>query len=108
MMYNKLLELSYHLGISLLQPVSSSQRKDAMQLTERAAPTPAQPDQCPIDHASLSRQKIARREVTAAPIECDAAGVWHVRGFEEARAILRGGSTKQAGFGAEMLERLPG
>jgi cytochrome P450 len=63
---------------------------------------------CPIDHSKLARQKTARSiEANAVPIECDEAGVWHVRGFDEARAILRNGETKQAGFNAELLERLP-
>lgn len=41
-------------------------------------------------------------------VERDAAGVWHVRGFAAARSLLRGDSTKQAGFKAELLERVPG
>ena len=62
---------------------------------------------CPIDHSTLARQKTARSiEASAVPIECDEAGVWHVRGFDEARAILRSGETKQAGFNAEMIGRL--
>jgi cytochrome P450 len=64
--------------------------------------------QGPIDHSKLAQQKTARSaEASDVPIECDEAGVWHVRGFDEARAILRGGDTKQAGFNAELLERLP-
>jgi len=62
---------------------------------------------CPIDHSTLARQKTARSiEASAVPIECDEAGVWHVRGFDEARAILRSGETKQAGFNAELIGRL--
>ncbi|MFC0305868.1 cytochrome P450 [Rhizorhabdus histidinilytica] len=41
-------------------------------------------------------------------VERDAAGVWHVRGFAAARALLRGDSTRQAGFKAELVERVPG
>jgi cytochrome P450 len=33
--------------------------------------------------------------------------VWHVRGFAEARAVMRSDATRQAGFGAEMIEKLP-
>jgi cytochrome P450 len=66
-------------------------------------------NRCPIDHNALSQQKTVRTvEPAGMPIECDEAGVWHVRGFEEARAILRSGDTKQAGFKAELFERLPG
>jgi cytochrome P450 len=32
--------------------------------------------------------------------------VWHVRGFEPARHILRGNGTRQAGFKAELVERV--
>lgn len=40
-------------------------------------------------------------------VEQDAAGVWHVRSFAAARKLLRSDSTKQAGFKAELVERLP-
>lgn len=65
-------------------------------------------ERCPVDHGALSRQKTARVvEPVGVPIERDANGVWHVRGFEEARTVLRSSETKQAGFKAELLERLP-
>lgn len=82
-----------------------------MQLREHASAAEEQSRglaRCPIDHSRLPRQKTARSAISGPRIERDAAGVWHVRGFEEARAILRSGSTKQAGFGAEMMERIPG
>jgi cytochrome P450 len=61
-------------------------------------------NRCPVDHSSWSQQKTARIvEPITTPIEQDAKGVWHVHSFEAARTILRGGSTKQAGFGAEMM-----
>ncbi len=63
---------------------------------------------CPIDHAALSQQKTGQIvEPQARPIEQDASGVWHVRGYEQARTILRSSHTKQAGFRAELIERLP-
>src|SRR5579872_2398194 len=63
---------------------------------------------CPVDHAALARQKTARvAESIKTPIEQDADGVWQVRGFEAARAILRRADTKQTGFRAELLEQLP-
>ncbi len=63
---------------------------------------------CPIDHTAFSHQKTAQvTEPAGRPLERDEAGVWHVRNFAEARAILRQTDTKQAGFRAELLERLP-
>ncbi|MET0269217.1 MAG: cytochrome P450, partial [Sphingomonas sp.] len=41
------------------------------------------------------------------PVERDADGVWHVRSFAAARRLLRGDATRQAGFKAELVERLP-
>jgi cytochrome P450 len=82
-----------------------------MQLREHEPPAGQRaesPNQCPIDLTSHSRQKTARKALTGPRIERDAAGVWHVRGFEEARAILRSSDTRQAGFGADMMMRIPG
>ena len=66
--------------------------------------------QCPVDHTAFSQQKTARRVEPAEPraIERDSEGVWHVRSHVQARAVLRGTDTKQAGFNAEMLEKMPG
>lgn len=64
---------------------------------------------CPIDHDALSQQKTARTAEGAAPaISRDAQGVWHVRGYNEAKAVLRNANTKQAGFKAELVDRMPG
>jgi cytochrome P450 len=63
---------------------------------------------CPIDHSAISQQKTARvTEQPGRPLERDGKGVWHVRSYEQARSILRGAGTRQAGFNAEFLERLP-
>ncbi len=60
---------------------------------------------CPIAHTLEPQQIISRPpESVSAPVERDASGTWHVYGFEAARAILRGGNTKQAGFDAEVVE----
>jgi cytochrome P450 len=60
---------------------------------------------CPFDHTVKSQQKTARFvEPVDIPIRRDAARTWHIYGFEEARAIMRGGDTKQAGFDAEAVE----
>lgn len=63
---------------------------------------------CPFDHAALSQQKTAQApDINGTPIERDTAGVWQVRGFKQARAILRSSDTRQAGFKAELLARMP-
>ncbi|HZS79299.1 MAG TPA: cytochrome P450 [Ktedonobacteraceae bacterium] len=68
-----------------------------------------QSNSCPVKHDSLSQQKTSRGEVgSSLPIERDEQGVWQVYGFEEARAILRSSATKQAGFNAEHIEKIPG
>jgi cytochrome P450 len=65
-------------------------------------------NRCPVDHKTYSQQKTARVvEPTDLPITCDEQEIWHVRNFEEARAILRHPNTKQAGFNADMIAKLP-
>jgi cytochrome P450 len=59
---------------------------------------------CPVDHSKFARQKTALQPDTSTqPLERDAQGIWHVRGFDEARTILRGTETQQAGFGANLV-----
>lgn len=66
------------------------------------------PAGCSVDHYALSEQRTAPEvEPTDCPIEQGADGVWHVRGYEEAQAVLRSDAVHQAGFQAEMLEKLP-
>ena len=85
--------------------MSATVKTDAS--TATAIPEPAR---CPVDHtAYYSHQKTARDVEQPGPaVERDAAGVWHVRGFEEARQVLRGSDTRQAGFKAELMEKMPG
>lgn len=78
-----------------------------MALDVSQSPAPPPPQRCPIDHAALSQQKTIRVNEDGEPaIAQDAAGVWHVRGYEHARTILRATATKQAGFSAELTNRL--
>src|SRR5690242_18788356 len=64
-------------------------------------------DKCPVDHKIYSGQKAHRDvELGGLPIERGADGTWYIRGFEEARAVLRNGNTKQAGFKAEVLAQM--
>lgn len=71
-------------------------------MPETASPTEA--GRCPIDHQALSRKKSVRPGPPApALIERDSKGVWQVRGFDEARAVLRADETQQAGFQADMV-----
>lgn len=44
--------------------------------------------------------------VSTAPLMRDAHGVWHVRGYAEAKAILLAATT-QAGFNAELVAQMP-
>lgn len=63
---------------------------------------------CPL-HAAFFSHKRSERHVRAAGgplLEVDAQGEWHVYGYEIARAILRTDGTRQAGFKAELFERL--
>ena len=78
----------------------------AQKVGNGAAPT----NGCPVDHSKFyGYQKTTRVvEPPDRPIERDARGVWHVRDFELARAVLRSTSTKQAGFKAEIIEKVPG
>jgi cytochrome P450 len=67
------------------------------------------PAACPVDHTSLPSQKTSRTaRVRSTRLERDAQGVWQVYGFEEARTILRGSATRQAGFNADRLAKIPG
>lgn len=74
---------------------------------DSTTPKPAElASECPVDHRALPRQKTAFEvEPVGKRVERDTAGVWHVFSFEEARAILRSGDTKQAGFGAALFEK---
>lgn len=64
---------------------------------------------CPFDHSLLAPQKTARTPLQeGCPVANNDDGTWHIRGFEEARAILRSGDTAQAGFGANFIKNIPG
>ncbi len=54
-----------------------------------------------------SKTNRAPHEVRSPRIECDSRGVWHIRGFAEAKSILNG-ETTQAGFNAELANKMPG
>ena len=87
-----------------------------MSVATPEAPTSAAPaaERCPVDHSAFSRayshQKTAPApEPAGAPVvERDPDGVWHVRGFETARQVLRHTETRQAGFKAELMDHMPG
>jgi cytochrome P450 len=60
---------------------------------------------CPVDH---NARKTARDIPTSTRrIESDESGVWHVRGHDEVRSILRHDNTKQAGLGAKDVAKMP-
>ncbi|MBA3530531.1 MAG: cytochrome P450, partial [Ardenticatenales bacterium] len=83
----------------MIHPPTSS-ALDAEPLTPSAG-------RCPVHHHGSSDRKSPHpTEPTAPQLEQDAQGVWHVRGYHEARTILRGES-RQAGFKAEMMGKMP-
>ncbi|BCJ55338.1 hypothetical protein Asp14428_68130 [Actinoplanes sp. NBRC 14428] len=56
-----------------------------------------------------SQRKIPRGEsAPGCPVYVDDDGVWHVRDFATARAMLRSTQTRQAGFGVENAVKLQG
>lgn len=73
-----------------------------------AASRVASAGKCPIDHVAMFQKKTASAvEPAEAPdIELADDGTWHVRGFPAARAILRGAHTRQAGFRADLINRI--
>jgi cytochrome P450 len=67
-------------------------------------PSTQAPARCPVDHHALARKRSVRpRSEGTARAEQDSRGVWHVRGFEEVRTVLRSSATQQAGFKAELV-----
>ena len=63
-------------------------------------------DTCPVDHGSSQQgpnsRKTSFEAVNSEPrVSTDSNGIWQIRGFDETRQILRGDSSKQAGFNAE-------
>jgi cytochrome P450 len=58
-------------------------------------------------HGLDKRRTAPAGEGSTGPVERDAQGVWHVRDFAGARKLLRADATKQAGFKAELIEKLP-
>jgi cytochrome P450 len=50
----------------------------------------------------------AAESADAPDVERAADGSWHIRGFQDARAILRGPNTRQAGFRADVINRISG
>jgi cytochrome P450 len=64
---------------------------------------------CPVDHgALLNRRKTAPEPVGDLPaVHRSADGTWHIADYKLAKTIMRGNHTRQAGFGAELLQQLP-
>jgi len=61
--------------------------------------TPVGPAQCRFDHSALAYKKSVRPDLDGGPpVAQDAQGIWQVRGFEEARAVLRSGATFATAF----------
>lgn len=67
------------------------------------------PRSCPVPHERVGHQKTNPLvELSSPAVVCDAEGTWHIRGFEEARTILRSKDTRQAGFQADQITSMPG
>ncbi len=82
------------------QPVSDS--------TASPIETSSSANSCPIDHSAFSWQKTVPTAPSHGPaVEQDADGLWHVRSFEAARAVLRSADTRQAGFNADLIAQIP-
>ena len=62
---------------------------------------------CPVQHNPSKQRTAWKTEPTDCPIEQDEFGVWHIRGYEEAQTVLRSDAVRQAGFRAELLEKMP-
>ena len=63
---------------------------------------------CPYNHGGAPQRISAKPDDISTPaVECDATGTWHIRGFDEVRAILRSSQTRQAGFRAELITSGP-
>jgi cytochrome P450 len=61
---------------------------------------------CPVTGAD-NRRTAPPGGAFSPDVEQDGAGVWHVRSFAAARKLLRSDATRQAGFKAELIEKLP-
>lgn len=81
--------------------------KTAVSISSNTASSNTAPNQCPIDHSTFGKQKTAREEPTRQPVVVDEDGMWHIHSYTQARDILRGNQTRQAGFRAEQLEAMP-
>jgi cytochrome P450 len=63
-------------------------------------------NQCPMNGAD-NRRTAPPGGAFSPAVEQDGNGVWHVRSFAAARKLLRSDATRQAGFKAELIEKLP-
>ena len=52
-------------------------------------------------------RKIKRTATGTSPVSRAEDGIWQVRGYAEARAVLRAHDTVQAGLGIETVEKTP-
>ena len=77
-------------------------------MATRADASTSPPPVCPAHAGGTDARRTAfGRPVSHQPVEQAGDGVWHVRSFAAARALLRSDATRQAGFKAELVERLP-
>ena len=79
----------------------------AMAAEQRTRPEAARGG-CPVHHGVGAWQASPEAPTSTPAIERDADGTWHIRSHALVRQILREVETTQAGFGAEMIARVPG
>lgn len=60
---------------------------------------------CPIT-GPVERRTSRATERPGAPVERDKNGVWRIHDYAAAKTVLRGDHTQQAGFSAELLDRM--
>jgi len=63
---------------------------------------------CPVHHGVGAWQGAPETTASTPAVERDEAGTWHIRSHALVRQVLRNAETIQAGFGADMIGRIPG
>jgi cytochrome P450 len=76
--------------------------------TEQLARPEAAHGGCPIHHGVGAWQGAPEPTTSSPAVEQGEDGTWHIRSHALVRQILRNAETTQAGFGADMIGRVPG
>lgn len=76
--------------------------------TEQLARPGAARGGCPVHHGVGAWQSSPETTIGTPAVERDGDGTWHIRSHALVRQILRNAATTQAGFGADMINSVPG